>query len=190
MSVLILGLVLFLGIHSTRIVAPGFRQQLIDQRGEKFWKLTYTVVSLVGLVLIIWGYGLARQDPVIVYDPPVGMRHLTLLLMLPVFPLFAASHNPGFIKAKLQHPMLIGTLLWGVAHLLTNGTLADVLLFGGILVWAAIDLISNVNRGPVRLGREPVLRKDISSIVAGVVIYLIFVFWLHELLFGVSPLGA
>ena len=190
MSVLILGLVLFLGIHSTRIIAPGFRQQIIDRRGERSWKLTYTAISLLGLVLIVWGYGMARQEPVIVYDPPVGLRHLTLLLMLPVFPLFAASHNPGFIKAKLQHPMLIGTMLWGVAHLIANATLADVLLFGAILVWAAVDLISNFNRGPVQLGREPVLRKDISAVVAGLVIYAIFVFWLHELLFGVSPLGG
>jgi uncharacterized membrane protein len=190
MSVLILGLVLFLGIHSTQIIAPGFRQQIIDRRGEKSWKLTYAAISLLGLVLIVWGYGMARQEPVMVYDPPVGLRHLTLLLMLPVFPLFAASHNPGFIKAKLQHPMLIGTMLWGVAHLIANGTLADVLLFGAILVWAAVDLISNFNRGPVQLGREPVLRKDISAVVAGLVIYAIFVFWLHELLFGVSPLGG
>lgn len=190
MSVLILGLILFLGTHSIRIVAPGFRQKIIDRRGEKSWKVIYTVISLLGVALIVWGYGLARQNPVIVYDPPVGLRHLTLLIMLPVFPLFAASHNPGFIKAKLQHPMLIATLLWGVAHLLANGTLADVLLFGGILVWAAADLISNVNRGPVQLGREPVLRKDISAIVAGLVIYAIFVFWLHEVLFGVSPLGG
>lgn len=190
MWVLILGLVLFLGIHSTRVVAPGFRMQLIDQRGEKFWKLTYTAFSLVGLVLMVWGYAIARQSPIVVYDPPVAMRHLTLLLMLPVFPLFAASHSPGFIKAKLQHPMLIGTLLWAVAHLLANGTLADVVLFGAILVWAAVDLVSNFNRGTVRLGREPVLRKDISAVVAGVVIYVIFVMWLHELLFGVSPLGG
>ena len=188
MLVLILGLVLFLGIHSTRIFVPAVRDRLIADRGEKAWKLTYTLVSLVGLVLIVWGYGLARQAPVMVYDPPVGMRHLALLLMLPVFPLFAASHSPGYIKATIKHPMLVATLLWGAAHLLANGTLADVLFFGGFFVWAAADLVSSANRGPVVLGREPVLRKDISATVAGLVIYAIFVFWLHQFLFGVSPI--
>lgn len=177
MTLLILGLVLFLGIHSTRIVASGFRDRVIAEKGEKFWKATYTVVALAGLVLIVWGYARARYDAVIVYDPPVGMRHLALLLMLPVFPLFAASHNNGFIKAKLQHPMLIGTILWGVV------------LFGGVLVWAIVDLISSFSRGPVTLRGEPVLRKDISAVVAGLVIYAVLVLWLHEFLFGVSPIG-
>jgi uncharacterized membrane protein len=189
MTLLILGLVLFLGIHSTRIVASGFRDRVIAEKGEKFWKVTYTVVALAGLVLIVWGYARARYDAVIVYDPPVGMRHLALLLMLPVFPLFAASHNNGFIKAKPQHPMLIGTILWGVAHLVANGTLADVVLFGGVLVWAIVDLISSFSRGPVTLRGEPVLRKDISAVVAGLVIYAVLVLWLHEFLFGVSPIG-
>lgn len=188
MLVLILGLVLFLGIHSTRIVAPAMRDRLIQDRGEKVWKLSYTAVSVIGLILIVWGYGLARQDPVILYTPPTGMRHLALLLMLPVFPLLAASHSPGHIKATVKHPMLLATVLWGAAHLLANGTLADVLLFGGFAVWAVVDLISAVGRGRVVLGREPVLRKDISAVVAGLAIYALFVFWLHQFLFGVSPL--
>lgn len=188
MLVLILGLILFLGVHSTRIFIPSVRDRMIAQRGEKGWKLTYTLISIFGIVLIVWGYGLARQDPIIVYDPPTGMRHLALLLMLPVFPLFAASHSPGYIKKTVKHPMLIATMLWGLAHLLANGTLADVLLFGGFLAWAALDLVSASRRGPVVLGREPILRKDVSAVVAGLVIYAIFVLWLHRILFGVSPI--
>lgn len=188
MLVLILGLILFLGVHSTRIFIRSVRDRMIAQRGEKGWKLTYTLISIVGIVLIVWGYGLARQDPIIVYDPPTGMRHLALLLMLPVFPLFAASHSPGYIKKTVKHPMLIATMLWGLAHLLANGTLADVLLFGGFLAWAALDLVSASRRGPVVLGREPILRKDVSAVVAGLVIYAIFVLWLHRILFGVSPI--
>lgn len=188
MLVLILGLVLFLGVHSTRIFVPEMREHYITARGANSWKMLYTVVSLVGLVLIVWGFVMARQAPVVLYTPVAGINHLALLLMLPVFPLFAASHSPGYIKATVKHPMLVATILWGVAHLLVNGTLADVLLFGGFAVWAFIDVIASVKRGPVVLSRGPILRKDISAIVAGLAIYALFVFWLHQFLFGVSPL--
>ena len=188
MLLLTVGLVLFLGIHSTRMVVPSVRAGFRARGAEKRWKLIYSIVSLVGLVLIIWGYALARPEARIVYEPPSGMRHLALLLMLPVFPLLAASHSPGYIKKTVKHPMLVATILWAVAHLLANGTSADVLLFGGFLVWAVCDLISSIRRGPVFLRRPPVLRKDISAIVAGLAIYALFLFWLHRILFGVSPL--
>lgn len=189
MVLLVLGLVLFLGIHSVRIFMPDLREQIASRIGSSRWRGLYSVLSVVGLVLIVWGYGMARQDPIVLYMPPTGMRHLTLVLMLPVFPLFASSHNPGRIQAAVGHPMLAGTVLWGVAHLLANGTLADVVLFGGFAIWAAVDWVSSVRhpRKPVT-SRPPSTRNDVISVVAGLVIYGIFVGGLHGLLFGVSPI--
>jgi len=190
MLVLVLGLVIFLGTHSVRIVAPQLREGVIRSRSLGAWKGMYSLAAFLGLVLIVWGYWLARQDPVILYTPPVGMRHLTLALTLTVFPLMAASHRPGRISAAVGHPMLLGTVLWGVAHLLANGTLADLLLFGGIAAWAGIDWVSSVRhpREPVFKGK-PTPRNDVMAIVAGLIIYAIFVGGLHRLLFGVSPIG-
>ena len=189
MAVLIAGLILFLGTHSTRIVAPGLRERVVVNGGERAWRGLYTLLSLIGLVLIIWGYGLARQDAVILYQPAAGMRHLALLLLLPVLPLLFASHMPGRIKAAVGHPMLAATVLWGIAHLLANGTLADLLLFGGVAGWAAVDWVSSVRhpRKPVT-SRAPSLRNDVISVIGGLAVYGILVGGLHELLIGVSPI--
>jgi uncharacterized membrane protein len=142
MTLLLLGLVLFLGIHSVSIFAPGWRDAQVSARGEAAWKGIYTVVSAIGLGLLIYGYGLARQAPVVLYTPPAALRHLALLLLVPVFPLLFAAYLPGRIKKAAKHPMLLAVKLWALAHLLANGTLADVLLFGGFLAWAVADRIS------------------------------------------------
>jgi uncharacterized membrane protein len=190
MIVLILGLVLFLGIHSVSIVAPAWRDAQVAQRGDKAWKGIYTVISIVGFVLLVYGYGIARQSPVVLYSPPLWTRHLTLLLMIPVFPLLIAAYAPGRIQAATRHPMLAATKLWAFAHLLANGTLADVLLFGGLLAWAVADRIS-LKRRPARpvpgAPRSPM--NDVIAVVAGLAIYALFVFKAHLWLFGVSPLG-
>src|ERR1700678_288364 len=128
MDVLILGLVLFLGVHSIAFVAPGWRERARSRFGEGAWKGLYSVVSLVGFVLIIYGFGLARRVPVVLYSPPIWLRHLAFLLMLPVFPLLIAAYLPGRIKTLVKHPMLVSVKLWAFAHLLANGLLADVLL--------------------------------------------------------------
>ncbi|GGA60885.1 NnrU family protein [Pelagibacterium lentulum] len=189
MLILLLGLVLFLGMHSVNIVAPNQREAIIAQKGEGAWLWPYTAIAGVGFVLIIFGYGIARQDPVMLYAPPTGMRHLALAVMIPVFPLLLASYLPGHIKARVKHPMLIATILWAIAHLLANGTLADVALFGGFLVWAIADLISLVRRPEKNqrtLPRTPV--NDIVAVIGGLAIYAAIVFWLHQILFGVSPI--
>jgi len=190
MLVLVLGLIIFLGIHSVRIVAPQVREGFVGRRGLGPWKGSYSIIAAVGLVLIILGYWLARQDPVVLYTPATWMRHLTLLLMLPVFPLMAAAHRPGRISATVGHPMLLGTVIWGIAHLLANGTLADLLLFGGIGAWAVVDWFSSLRhpREPVARGK-PSPRNDLMAVVGGLVIYAILVGGLHRLLFGVSPIG-
>ena len=153
MLVLLLGLVLFLGVHSVRIVAPAWREAMIARRGDNAWKGLYSLVAGLGLVLIVWGYGLARLDPVVLYAPPLWARHIALVLMMPVVVMLAAAYIPGRIKSALKHPMLAAVKLWAVAHLIANGTLADVLLFGSLLAWAVVDRIS--------LKRRPATANDV-----------------------------
>ncbi len=190
MTLLIVGLVLFLGIHSVSIVAPAWRDAQIAQR-ENAWKGIYSLISLVGLVLLVYGYGIARQSPVVVYSPPAGLRHLALLLMLPVFPLLFATYFPGRIQRAAKHPTLLAVKLWAVAHLLANGTLADVLLFGGFLVWAVADRIAVKRRAkPHEIpGAPPSSVNDAIALVGGLAVYALFVFWAHRWLIGVSPIG-
>lgn len=187
MTLLVLGLVLFLGMHSVAIVAPAWRDAQAA-RNEKAWKGLYAVVSLVGFVLLVYGYGLARQSPVVLYTPPAGMRHLVMLLMLPVFPLLLAAYLPGRIKSATKHPMLVATKLWALSHLLVNGTLADVLLFGGFLAWAVVERISLKRRvaRPVP-GAPPSAMNDVIALVAGLALYGLFVWQVHAWLIGVSP---
>jgi len=189
MAVLIIGLALFLGVHSIALAAPDFRSRAIARMGEGPWKGLYAAVSAVGFVLILYGFHLARRFPVLLYTPPVWMRHVTALLMLPVFPLFIAAYLPGRIKAAMKHPMLAAVKFWALAHLLANGTLADMLLFGGFLAWAVTDRISlkrRVQTAPtVSAGRF----NDAIAVVLGLALYVFFIAWAHVRLFGVSPLG-
>ena len=191
MSLLVIGLILFLGIHSVSIVAPGGRYAQVARRGERAWKGMYAVASLVGLLLLIHGYGLARQAPVVLYTPPTGLRHLALLLMLPVFPLLFAAYLPGRLQRAARHPMLLAVKFWATAHLLANGNLADLLLFGAFLAWAVADRIS-VKRRPVPRsvpGAPPGALNDIVAVVGGLGLYLAFLFGVHAWLIGVPVLG-
>lgn len=191
MLYLILGLVIFLGVHSAEIVSPTFRSRTVAQLGERPYKGMYSLLSIIGFVLLVWGYGVARQHPILVYAPPVWMRHLALLLMLPVFPLLLAAYLPGRIKAAVKHPMLAAVKAWALAHLLANGMLADLLLFGGFLIWAVADRISVKRRAVVRPvpGPPPGKYNDLIAVVGGLALYVIFVFWLHTWLIGVPPLA-
>lgn len=195
MTLLILGLVIFLGIHSVAIVAPRWRNAQVAQRGEKGWKGLYTVLSLVGFVLLVYGYAQARQVAPVLYTPPAGLRHVALLLMLPVFPLLLATYLPGRIKTAAKHPTLLAVKFWALAHLLANGGAADVLLFGAFLVWAVADRIS-LKRRPVAAARaahgvptEPGRWNDVIALLGGLAIYGVFIAGAHRWLFGVAPLG-
>lgn len=189
MTLLILGLVLFLGIHSVAIVAPAWRDAQAA-RSEMGWKGLYTVVAIAGFVLIVYGYGEARLTAPLLYAPPTWMRHLSMLLLLPVFPLLLAAYLPGRIKTATKHPMLAATKLWALAHLLANGTLADVLLFGGFLVWAVADRISLKRRVQrPTLGVPPSAANDLIAVVGGLALYGLFVWRAHAWLIGVSPFG-
>jgi uncharacterized membrane protein len=195
MSWLIVGLVLFLGVHSVSIVSPLGRNSMAQRLGENGFKGLYTLVSFAGLALIVWGYGLARQAPVLLYTPPSGLRHLSALLMLPVFVLLLAAYLPGRIRRAARHPMLLAVKFWALAHLLANGTLADVLLFGGFLAWAVADRISVKRREAAGLLRSAPTApakpgNDAIALIGGLVLYGVFAFWVHGWLFGVRPLGG
>lgn len=188
MSYLVLGLVLFFGIHSVAIVAPGWRDRVANAVGEWTWKGIYSVVALAGFVLIVWGYGLARLHPIMLYAPPPELRWATVLLMVPVFPLILAAYFPGRIKATLKHPMLVATKLWAVAHLLSNGMLADVALFGSFLIWAVADRISLKHRTQRAIPAIPTPYNDWIAIIGGLLINMIVLHGLHTWLIGRSPL--
>src|SRR6267154_220251 len=191
MAVLIVGLVVFLGVHSVGIFAPGVRMRGLRSLGEGGWKASYALVSLIGFAFIVYGFGLARQSPVLLYAPPHWMRHVTFLFMLPVFPLILAAYLPGRIKAAMKHPMLAAVKFWAFGHLLSNGMLADVLLFGGFLAWAVMDRISLKRRStPQAPPTAPPGRwNDAIAAVLGLAIYALLIVSGHARLFGVSPLG-
>lgn len=191
---LVLGMVLFLGVHSVAIVAPGMRARFVAQRGEMAWKGLYSLVSVLGFVLVVLGYADAREHPVVLYHLPNAARHVTALLMLPVFVLLLAAYLPGRVQRAAKHPMLLATKLWALSHLLANGTLADVLLFGGFLAWAVADRISVKRRsaaGPLR--SVPALPasgwNDALALLGGLALYGVFVVWAHAAWIGVRPFG-
>jgi uncharacterized membrane protein len=192
MLVLLLGLVIFLGVHSTRIVAEGWRTGMLARLGEKGWKGVYSLASLVGFVLIIVGYGMARQQPVVLWNPPVAMRHIAGLLMLVSFILLTAPYVPGNgIKSKLRHPMVLGVKVWALAHLLSNGTLADVLLFASFLVWAVLSFRAARGRDRAAgvVGTSGKASATVVTVVVGVIAWAVFAFWAHGALIGVRPFG-
>jgi uncharacterized membrane protein len=192
MIVLVIGLVVFLASHSVRIFAEDWRQGMIARLGEGPWKGVYSLVSVVGLVLVIWGYGLARPASPVLYEPPVWLKHIAVLLNLLAFILLAAFMVPaGRIKARLGHPMILAVKTWAVAHLLANGRVADLVLFGAILVWAVVDYAASRRRdrerGTVYVAGPA--RNDVIAVVVGVVIWALLLWRVHEWLTGVSPLA-
>lgn len=187
---MIIGLVIFFGAHSIAIVSPGFRNRALQRLGEGAWKGLYGLTSLAGFGLMVYGFGLAREVPVVVYAPPNWMRYVTLLLMLPVFPLLIAAYLPGRIKTAAKHPMLAAVKFWAFAHLLVNGRLADVLLFGGFLAWAVMDRISLKRRPPQKVRTAPPGPfNDLIAVALGLAIYAATIGWAHLRLLGAAPLG-
>jgi uncharacterized membrane protein len=191
MTLLIVGLVLFFGVHSIAIVAPALRARAIRRVGERGWRVGYALLSAGSLALFCYGFALARHAPVILYSPAPWLRHVAFLLMLPVFPLIISAYLPGRIKTAVKHPMLVAIKCWALAHLLANGSLADVLLFGGFLAWAVADRISLKRRAALQVLRTaaPGPWNDLSAVLLGLAFYALMIGWLHARLFGVSPLG-
>ena len=197
MTLLILGLLLFLGVHSVRIFADDWRSRMVARMGLGPWKGAYSVLALLGLALLVWGYAQARNDTIWLWLPPVGLRHLAALLTLPAFVLLAAAYVPGNrIRARLRHPMLLGVKLWALAHLICNGSLADVLLFGAFLVWAVLCYRAARRRerlsatGGTLAVPAGSLGATLATVGVGVLAWAVFAFWLHGWLIGVAPLGG
>ncbi|MHB1124074.1 MAG: NnrU family protein [Ramlibacter sp.] len=192
MALLILGLVLFLGVHSTRIVADGWRSATIARIGEMPWKGIYSLLSIAGFALVIWGFRAARADTLVLYAPPVWARHVAALLLVVSFILLVAAYVPrNGIKAKLHHPMVLGVKVWALAHLLANGVAADVVLFGAFLAWAISSYRAARQRDRASNTVYPpgTAAMTALTVIIGVVAWAVFAFMLHGPLIGVRPFG-
>jgi uncharacterized membrane protein len=190
MITLVIGLVVFLGVHSIGIVAPAWRARQVSRFGIRPWKLAYSALSIAGLLLVIWGYGLARTQSVVLWTAPPAMRHVTALLAFIAFILVAAAYvPPNHIKSKLGHPMTVGVGLWALAHLLANGALHDVILFGAFLAWALVTYVTRRRRDRAAgtTYAPGTAKGDAIAIVAGTVVALVFALFLHGPLIGVRP---
>ena len=192
MAYLILGLILFLGVHSVRIFAEGWRSQTMTRWGEGPYKSIYTALSLLGFGLVVWGFSMARETPTMLWMPPRGMRHAAALLTLISFVLLAAAYVPrNAIKAHVHHPMVLAVKTWALAHLLANGSLAHVILFGSFLAWGVANFIAARKRDRALCTSYPTGTPSgtAGTVVAGVVAWAAVAFWLHGVLIGIRPLG-
>ena len=192
MGILILGLVLFLGVHSVRIFAEGWRGATIARIGPMPWKGIYSVVSIVGFVVLVWGFRMARDNTVLLWSPPEWTRHVAALLMMVSFVLLAAAYVPhNSLKARLHHPMVLGVKTWALAHLLANGFGADVVLFGAFLVWSVLSFRAARQRDRAAHTVYPPgsAAGTAITVVVGLVAGLVFAVFLHGPLIGVRPFG-
>jgi len=191
---LIVGLIVFLGVHSVRVLIPEWRLQFINDKGEIAYKVLYSVLSLAGLVLLIIGYGQTRAAPQFIWFPPVAMAHVGSLLMLVAFVLLAAAYIPGnLIKATVGHPMVLGVKVWAFAHLLANGRLGDIILFGTFLLWSVLLYVRSRKADRLQGVTYQVnggLAINALTVVVGVGGWLLFAMWAHVHLIGVSPFGS
>ena len=192
MVYLVLGLIFFLGVHSVRIVADDWRSQTMARIGANRWKAAYSAVSLFGFLLVIWGFSQARLMPMQVWSPPMGMRHLAWLLTWLAFVLLAAAYVPGNgIKARLHHPMVLAVKAWALAHLLANGNLAHMVLFGSFLVWAVFSFSAARRRdraGSIRYAPGRMM-PTVITIVLGTLAWGGFAMWLHGWWIGIRVMG-
>lgn len=192
MTLFILGLIGFLATHLVRVVADDWRTRMRERIGAQRYKAIYSLVSLLAFVLMVWGYGQARHDSPVLWNASLGASHATAGLMLLSMLCLAGSHvKRSLLSVKLRHPMLCSVIVFSVAHLLVNGRVIDVVLFGGLLMWSTLNLISCYRRDQrdQTLYPTPQLRATVLNGVIGVVLYLVFAFFLHLPLIGVAPLG-
>jgi len=192
MALLLLGLLIFLGVHSTRIVADGWRAQMIDRMGALPWKALFAVVSIIGFVFIVIGFRQARAESAVLYVTPGWTKHVTALLMVLAMVLFVAAYIPrNSFKARFHHPQVLAVKTWAISHLLAVGVLADVVLFGAFLVWAVVsfsaarrrDRANNVSYAPGNAIGTAI------AVATGLVAWSVFALLLHGPLIGVRPLG-
>lgn len=194
MTVMLLGLLLFLGMHSVRVFADDWRRKQIERFGERTWKIAYSLISLIGLTLAIWGFGAMRMasDPIVVWVPPMWTQHLVALLMIPAFILLVATYSPAnHIRSILGHPMLLSVMLWALSHLLVNGYFGEILFFGTFLIWSIVAFRAARRRDRVA-GQGPAAARfsnDLIAVVIGLAFYFLFAFHLHVWITDVPALG-
>jgi uncharacterized membrane protein len=192
MALLILGLVIFLGVHSVRIFAEPWRAGMIERLGPMRWKGLYAVLSIVGFVILVIGFRHARAETTVLYVTPAWMKHVTAVLMMLAMILFVAAYIPrNWFKARFHHPQLLSVKTWAFAHLLSVGVMADVVLFGAFLVWAVVDFIVSRRRDReqnVVYAPGNAIGTSIT-VAAGLVAWSVFALLLHGPLIGVRPLG-
>jgi uncharacterized membrane protein len=202
MDIFVLGLLIFLGTHSFRIFADGKRTQLLESLGEKKFKGLYALVSVLGFALMVWGYGQARMEPIELWAPPIWGRHLAFLLVWVAWILMASAFiHANWFKIKMHHPMILSVKTWALAHLMANGQLHQVVLFGGFLAWGVLSFISARRRDRAQAakleaeGLAPIALVPVSkaatqlTLAIGTLVYVLFLAWGHKALIGVSPLG-
>lgn len=202
MTWLLLGLVLFLGAHSTRIFADGWRTRTLEAWGEKPFKGVIALVSLLGLYGLVVGYAQVRMEPVVIWQPPMATRHISVLLMLFASILLVAAYIPAnHFKVRLGHPMVLSVKVWALAHLLANGNLADLILFGAFLAWSVMNFKSarardraNAESQALVLDEDaqPAMPKTSATlmvVVVGAGLWALITFVLHAQVVGVSPMG-
>jgi uncharacterized membrane protein len=191
MTTLILGLAVFAGVHLFSMLLPATRDRLEQHLGERRYKGLYSLISLAAVALIVWGYHVVSNGPWasdVIYEPAAGNRHITMLLVLLAFISLASSGGKGYIARLVRQPMSVGFALWAVGHLLSNGRRYDLYIFGTILVLALLDIVLSTARGKLRL-QQPTLRADVIAVVAGVVLYAVFLFGFHPYVLGIPIVG-
>ena len=199
MTWLILGLILFLGAHSVRVVADNWRAEKIAAWGDKAFKGVYTLVSILGFYLLVVGYGEARLQPLALWNPPIFTRHISTLLMLLSSILLIATYIPrNHFKMRLRHPMVLSVKVWALSHLLANGNLADLVLFGSFLIWAVLNFRSARARDRARVENsvaiedslpKPNLYATLIALFGGMALWAVITFVLHAKVVGVAPMG-
>lgn len=189
MALLLIGLVIFIGVHSLRIFAPAWRDASIAGWGGKAWKGVISIWSILGFVLMIWGYGQARQQAALLWAPPVGLRHAVALLTLPAFILLVSAYVPGNVfKSRLGHPMVLAVMLWAIAHLLVKGQQPAVILFGSLLLWSVLSFRAALRREPPSRAPSSASR-NLLVVAIGSAAWFVFAFYLHARWIGVAPFG-
>jgi uncharacterized membrane protein len=193
MTWMLVGLLIFLGTHSLNIFAPAWREAQIRQRGPLPFKAVYALISIAGLWLAIWGYGQMRMTGTVLWNPPVGLRHLVSLLMLPAFMLLLAAYIPrNHLKARLGHPMLMAVKVWAFAHLLANGRVGDILFFGAFLAWAVVLYIRLKKQDRAAGTTYPAgsLGGTLAVVLGGAVLWYVFAAYLHIYVAGVPAIAG
>jgi uncharacterized membrane protein len=188
MTLLIIGIAAFLGLHVVPTL-PGWRERLVAGLGEGPYKGLFALLSIASFILLVWGF--AKAPVIQVWSPPAWTRWVAIVLMLPAFVFLVAAYVPGRIKAKLKHPFLVSIKTWALAHLIANGDLASIILFASFLAYAVYDRITLKGRPDRGLFATPKTGPPLNDVIAmalGVVLYVAFLFWLHPLLIGTSPL--